>query len=105
MGELAQFVPFDQVAGSAVRFDWLLVRVSPPLATSRNMNTPAPLGPSTASQYFVPLLMLTAGMATEFHAAFVGLVIVAWLSNPPGLLLASAYTPTTTRVAVLPLST
>ncbi len=69
-------LPGDQVAGSEVKLVCALVCAGDPDDTSRNLAVPAPTGPRMAIQYLVPAVMVVAGMMTEFHAPFTGLVIV-----------------------------
>src|SRR5438874_7769162 len=82
--ELAHVWPGDHVAGRLLRFDWLLVCAVPPELLSRNWIVPAPVGASTAIQYFVPAVMLVAEIVTEFHAPLTGALIVTCASKVPG---------------------
>jgi hypothetical protein len=85
---------------------WALVCALLPLATTRNHTVPAPVGPSTAIQYLVPAVTFTDVAVTEFQAPLTRVLIVPCVSRVPGLLLpVLVYSPATTCVAVLVLST
>lgn len=61
--------------------------------------------PRSASQYRVPALIDTQGKLSVFHPPLIGLDVHPCPSRAPGAPLLSEYSPTTSRVAVLSLST
>jgi hypothetical protein len=75
----------------------------PSVLSSRNLSCP-PV-PRIASQYGVLALIDTEGKLNVFHAPLLGLDSDACPSRAPGAPLLSEYSPTTSPVAALPLST
>ena len=91
-----------QLAGMLLRSLCLVVTVPPPpVATLRILITPAPGGVRSAIQYRLPATMSIPATGIEFQEPEVTAADVPELSNCPGAPFASAYTPTTKRVAVL----
>src|SRR3954470_16463819 len=83
-----QLVPGDHVAGKVVKFVWLLVWLVFPVALSRNWTMPPPGGTRRPIQYFALAAMSVAGISTVFHVPLRGVLILAWASRLPGVLLA-----------------